>query len=116
MPLVHYKQGKLLIDVHAIDSDEIREAVNLEAPFTSSSQLQNVSLRLQSHLATAYRTFISRSLDHLLKEQELSALLLEPLMLGAGSLRFVDPLYQKVLVQECRSRGLPIVFDENATG
>ena len=33
-------------------------------------------------------------------------------MLGAGGLKFIDPLYQKVVVQECRGRGIPIVFDE----
>ena len=36
-------------------------------------------------------------------------------MLGAGGLKFIDPLFQKVLVQECRSRGLPIVYDEVRT-
>jgi hypothetical protein len=33
-------------------------------------------------------------------------------MLGAGGLKFIDPLYQRVIVQECRERGIPVVFDE----
>ena len=33
-------------------------------------------------------------------------------MLGAGGLKFIDPLYQKVCIQECRLRGIPIVYDE----
>ena len=33
-------------------------------------------------------------------------------MIGAGGMKFIDPLYQKVLVQECRARGIPIVYDE----
>ena len=33
-------------------------------------------------------------------------------MLGAGGLKFIDPLFQKVCVQECRLRGIPIVYDE----
>ncbi|KAJ1424044.1 pyridoxal phosphate-dependent transferase [Ochromonadaceae sp. CCMP2298] len=37
-------------------------------------------------------------------------------MLGAGGLVFLDPLFQKVLVQECKSRGIPVVFDEVAVG
>ena len=37
-------------------------------------------------------------------------------MVGAGGLKFIDPLYQRVLIQECRKRGLPIVYDEVAVG
>lgn len=36
-------------------------------------------------------------------------------MLGAGGLKFIDPLYQRVIVQECRERGIPVVFDEVLT-
>jgi bifunctional dethiobiotin synthetase / adenosylmethionine---8-amino-7-oxononanoate aminotransferase len=36
-------------------------------------------------------------------------------MLGAGGLKFIDPLFQKVVVAECRSRGIPIVYDEVMT-
>ncbi|CAN0567910.1 unnamed protein product, partial [Ectocarpus sp. 12 AP-2014] len=42
----------------------------------------------------------------------LGSLLLEPLVMGAGGMVFVDPLFQRVLVQECRARGLPVIFDE----
>ena len=46
------------------------------------------------------------------KGQQLGAFLMEPLMLGAGGLKFIDPLFQKICVQECRLRGIPIVYDE----
>ena len=54
-------------------------------------------------------------LDHSSGEnriRNIGAFLLEPLMLGAGCLKFIDPLYQKVFITECRSRGIPVVYDE----
>jgi dethiobiotin synthetase/adenosylmethionine--8-amino-7-oxononanoate aminotransferase len=46
------------------------------------------------------RTFIERGTTATATPAvTIGALLLEPLMLGAGGLKFVDPLYQKVLVQ-----------------
>lgn len=45
---------------------------------------------------------------------QLGALVIEPLMLGAGGLQFVDPLFQTELVEACRERRIPIVFDEVA--
>ena len=30
---------------------------------------------------------------------------------GSG-VRFIDPLFQKILVQRCKQLGLPVVFDE----
>jgi 4-aminobutyrate aminotransferase-like enzyme len=69
--------------------------------------------RVGSNLEDKYRGFIRSYLDDCdSKGIQLGALLMEPLMLGAGGLKFIDPLFQKVLVQESRSRGMPIVFDE----
>lgn len=66
-----------------------------------------------SDLEKKYRKFITAYLDDCeAKGLRLGAVLLEPLMLGAGGLKFIDPLYQRVVVQECRGRGIPIVFDE----
>lgn len=35
---------------------------------------------------------------------------------GAGGMRIVDPLFHRVLVNECRSRRIPVVYDEVFTG
>ena len=40
------------------------------------------------------------------------ALVVEPLLLGAGGMVLVDPLWQRTLIHVCRHRGLPVVFDE----
>lgn len=35
---------------------------------------------------------------------------------GAGGMQMVDPLFQRVLVRECRSLKVPVIFDEVFTG
>ncbi len=46
----------------------------------------------------------------------IGALLLEPVIQGAGGMKLIDPLFQKILIQECRKRKIPIIFDEVFTG
>ncbi|CAM9536742.1 unnamed protein product [Pylaiella littoralis] len=46
----------------------------------------------------------------------LGSLLLEPIVMGAGGMVFVDPLFQRILVQECRARGMPVIYDEVFSG
>ena len=87
----------------------------------------DVERRLGTALAQAYREFIHHSLDNI--ETEIAALVLEPLVMGAGGMVFVDPLFQRVLVDEVRSRppslepsseggwsGIPVIFDEVFVG
>lgn len=37
-------------------------------------------------------------------------------ILAAGGMHMVDPLFQRVLVNECRSKKIPVIFDEVFTG
>ena len=37
-------------------------------------------------------------------------------VLGSGGMLMIDPLFQRVLVNECRSRKIPVIFDEVFTG
>ncbi|CDF33434.1 unnamed protein product [Chondrus crispus] len=47
---------------------------------------------------------------------EFGALLIEPVLQGAGGMRLIDPAFQRALVAECRARGVPVIFDEVFTG
>jgi dethiobiotin synthetase/adenosylmethionine--8-amino-7-oxononanoate aminotransferase len=85
-----------------------------------------------------YEAHIERTLDELVKKQgrKFGALVMEPVILGAGGMLFADPLFQQTLVRVVRrydfgngSRvnsisagddltwsGLPVMFDEVFTG
>jgi dethiobiotin synthetase/adenosylmethionine--8-amino-7-oxononanoate aminotransferase len=85
-----------------------------------------------------YEAYIEKTLDELVKEQgkKFGALIMEPVILGAGGMIFVDPLFQQSLVRVVRRynfspsspnatpsqsdghvwSGLPVVFDEVFTG
>ena len=87
----------------------------------------DVEGRLETILAQVYKKFVERSLDSI--KTEIAALVLEPLVMGAGGMIFVDPLFQRILVDVVRSRspqtkssseggwsGIPVVFDEVFVG
>ncbi|CAM9640842.1 unnamed protein product, partial [Ascophyllum nodosum] len=63
-------------------------------------------------LAALYRTHVRSKMDEFEAEDGvvLGSLLLEPIVMGAGGMIFVDPLFQRVL--ECRKRGMPVIYDE----
>ena len=93
----------------------------------SLNAVYDVDKRLGTALAQVYREFVKYSLDNI--KTEIAALVLEPLVMGAGGMIFVDPLFQRVLVEEVRSRpppvepstkgrwsGIPVIFDEVFVG
>ncbi|BGP42770.1 hypothetical protein JCM10450v2_006881 [Rhodotorula kratochvilovae] len=112
------------------------------ARYQSLTQLYDVDARARDDpLAQTYREQIERQLDARLARGDgirFGALVLEPVVMGAGGMIFVDPLYQHVLVDVVRTnrrlfpseaptpassidstpvwRGLPVIFDEVFVG
>ncbi|KAK7454514.1 hypothetical protein VKT23_011268 [Stygiomarasmius scandens] len=96
----------------------------------SMASTYDVEKRLSEpdELATVYRDYLERTLTSLRKngDFQLGALVLEPLIMGAGGMIFVDPLFQRVLVDVVRGldstpaksgwSGLPVIFDEVFVG
>ncbi|KAJ6993934.1 bifunctional dethiobiotin synthetase/7,8-diamino-pelargonic acid aminotransferase [Populus alba x Populus x berolinensis] len=75
--------------------------------------------RDKSNLTGVYSSYISQKLLQYpgLKESiHVGALIIEPVIQGAGGMLMIDPLFQRVLVSECRSRNIPVIFDEVFTG
>ena len=91
--------------------------------------------------AQFYADYVTRTLTHLThqQKQKFGALILEPLIMGAGGMIFVDPLFQRTLISTIRANpriinpeyeatsttksedptswsGLPIIADEVFTG
>ncbi|KAJ1026820.1 hypothetical protein NDA16_002117 [Ustilago loliicola] len=123
--------------------------VVFQKSYTSMQQVYDVESRLKNGdpLVEFYRNSIRDQLRNLTVEQQrkFGALVLEPLVMGAGGMIFVDPLFQRVLIDTCRSssdlfsltdapltpptspagtekvkegdwRGIPVIFDEVFSG
>lgn len=95
----------------------------------------DVPRRLHSPLAEVYRDYIQTTIEKLKQRHgpSFAALVLEPLVLGAGGMIFVDPLFQRVMIDTVRAafssssspsrsedhtawQGLPVIFDEVFVG
>ncbi|ORY69120.1 pyridoxal phosphate-dependent transferase [Pseudomassariella vexata] len=111
---------------------------NERESFSSLADIFNIEHREHSGFGRLYAYFIQQTLENLVKKQgrKFGALILEPLVLGAGGMLFVDPLFQHMLIKTVRQNpeliepslpipgpssskswtGLPIIFDEVFTG
>jgi dethiobiotin synthetase/adenosylmethionine--8-amino-7-oxononanoate aminotransferase len=80
--------------------------------------------RLAGPAAAAYEATIAAAIDAheqlpdspAGKPRVLSALLFEPVLMGAGGMLLVDPAWQAALVRAARARRIPIIADEVFTG
>ncbi len=123
-PTVGIKDGNVSINLPAsLTSMSHSEAVKAK----SLSWVYEVEDRLHTPLARAYAMYITRALEALKKRggPTIAALVLEPLLMGAGGMMFVDPLFQRILIDTVRGRrsgsssqwsGIPVIFDEVFVG
>lgn len=119
----------------------VEAPVGMEEEFGSAQYFEHqdniFDLENRGH-SPQYEAYIEKVLDKLVKEQgkKFGALVMEPVILGAGGMMFVDPLFQQSLVRVVRRynfspasaaappperdenewSGLPVVFDEVFTG
>lgn len=66
-----------------------------------------------------YYNYIQHTIDAYLaanQNVDLAALLLEPIMLGAGGMRLIDPAFQRALVDVAKRLQMPVIFDEVFSG
>ncbi|KAJ8132290.1 hypothetical protein O1611_g1334 [Lasiodiplodia mahajangana] len=108
-----------------------------EQSFSHLSEIFDLERRIARGDHKLYEAYILSTLrKHLNDGRKFGALILEPIVLGAGGMVLVDPLFQHTLVQVVRGaaldfgshrspsfpdddihwRGLPVVFDEVFTG
>ena len=50
------------------------------------------------------------------KNSIIGSVVIEPLLLGAGGMKFVDPLWQRALMDVAKTKNVPVIFDEVASG
>lgn len=130
-PTFKLKKGRWVIELPA----DMGAPSHLERSFDSMDGIFDLDCRGRS---VEYETYIEKTLDTLVKDQQrkFGALVMEPVILGAGGMMFVDPLFQKSVVEVVRRydfsmgsqsiaseqadphgwTGLPVMFDEVFTG
>ncbi|KAH7912327.1 pyridoxal phosphate-dependent transferase [Hygrophoropsis aurantiaca] len=118
-PTVSMQKGSIKISLPTALSTTSQ---NPSETFKSLSHVYDVNARLDTPLAILYRNHIERTLQDLKEHgHKLAALVLEPLVMGAGGMIFVDPLFQRLMVEVVRDPKifqfpLPVIFDEVFVG
>lgn len=117
-PTVSIKDGNFLV---TLPFPKSASASSIQ--FDDLDSIYNVENRLSSPLADTYRKHVKSTLRALRQngQRRLAALVLEPMVMGAGGMIFVDPLFQRVLVDAVRDTSLfdnplPVIFDEVFVG
>jgi membrane protein CcdC involved in cytochrome C biogenesis len=54
--------------------------------------------------------------EHREVNKKIGSVVIEPLLLGAGGMKFVDPLWQRALIDVAKAHNVPVIFDEVAAG
>ncbi|KAK3937778.1 pyridoxal phosphate-dependent transferase [Diplogelasinospora grovesii] len=133
-PTVVCRDGEWVVELPA----DLREHLgNGGQKFETLSHVFNVKHREDRGESQKYEAYIVETLKKLQqKGHRFGALMLEPVVLGAGGMMLVDPLFQRTLVSvvrqhpelfgtaECTASegdettwtGLPVIFDEVFTG
>lgn len=133
-----FPQVKMVDGVWRVEMGALQdESLGQDLEFSSLQAVFDLESRVSSEAATRYREYIYRTIRHEVhKGTKFGALILEPVLLGAGGMLFSDPLFQRCLVDVVRSNptlfhpapeqqqvqeqstwsGLPVIFDEVFTG
>ncbi|SPO01559.1 related to adenosylmethionine-8-amino-7-oxononanoate aminotransferase [Cephalotrichum gorgonifer] len=131
-PTIRCFNGEWLVDVPS----SLRGDLGNGAGFDSLSGVFELGARTKSDTFDDYKRYIHSTLERLHAEgRKFGALMIEPIILGAGGMIFVDPLFQRALIDVVRENphlfgravssapqdentwaGLPVVFDEVFTG
>ncbi len=137
-PQVSMRMGRWEVEVPSSMSEDTQTSSTL----TFHSLTSIFDYHSRSKDATMYRSYISRTLRSLTHDQQrrFGALIIEPILMGAGGMIFVDPLFQRTLITTVREdpsltnplyevsptqpepkdpaewTGLPLIADEVFTG
>ncbi|KAL6236719.1 hypothetical protein BDW75DRAFT_104400 [Aspergillus navahoensis] len=134
-PLVKMSQGVWNVEVPA----ELQASLSESQQFSSLDAVFDLESRVRSDVGERYRKYILETIERLVVREgkKFGALIMEPIILGAGGMLFCDPLFQRCLADVVRSNpqlfnqdgsarlhpqtdlswsGLPVIFDEVFTG
>ncbi|OJD16263.1 dethiobiotin synthase [Emergomyces pasteurianus Ep9510] len=131
-PTVKMVRGNWIVEIPA----ELKKSLGANAEFPTLQSIFDLAQREKSETGRRYKTYIKKSLEKLVRQdgRKFGALIMEPVILGAGGMLFADPLFQHAMVEVIRENpdligqghtlpmsdhtwsGLPVIFDEVFTG
>ncbi|KAH0536615.1 putative secondary metabolism biosynthetic enzyme [Glutinoglossum americanum] len=133
-----YPRVKMIKGTWVVEPPEgLEDELGPGASFASLGAVFDVEARKRSCRDRSYKKYILSTLERLIKEERkrFGALVMEPVVLGAGGMVLVDPLFQHTLATVIRSTprlfppssspsplplntwtGIPIITDEVFTG
>jgi dethiobiotin synthetase/adenosylmethionine--8-amino-7-oxononanoate aminotransferase len=130
-PQVRLRDGQWIVE----PPKSMRKAVGKTRTFNSLEEVFDLEARRADW--GRYRSYLDAELWHLRQQgHKFGALVMEPVILGAGGMLFADPLFQRCLVDAVRGidpnadsaramdaqgkdkdwQGMPVIFDEVFTG
>ena len=115
-PTLGFKDGVLSINFR----EGLEPSPDTVTEFETIEQVMDVDARMISRkLFSQYKEVIEMQwlvYEHSSVTKKIASVVIEPLLLGAGGMKFVDPLWQRALMEVAESRGVPVIFDEVASG
>jgi dethiobiotin synthetase/adenosylmethionine--8-amino-7-oxononanoate aminotransferase len=130
-PQVKLRDGQWIVE----PPKSLHKAVGKTRTFNSLEEIFDLEARRADW--GRYRSYLDAELWHLRQQgHKFGALIMEPVILGAGGMMFADPLFQRCLVDAVRGidpnmdsaramdaqgadkdwQGMPVIFDEVFTG
>ncbi|KAI9296980.1 PLP-dependent transferase [Neoconidiobolus thromboides FSU 785] len=82
------------------------------------NSLFNLNQRMneEDELYQIYNNYINEQYNNIPNKKEIAALLIEPVIMGAGGMILVDPLFQRLLINKLQHENKLIIIDEVFTG
>jgi dethiobiotin synthetase/adenosylmethionine--8-amino-7-oxononanoate aminotransferase len=109
-PTLGFKDGVLSIDFP--DDDDTYE-------FDSIKKAMDIDARKLTNLYAHYAEMIEMQwlvYEHKEVTKKIGSVVIEPILLGAGGMKFIDPLWQRALIDVAKGHNVPVIFDEVASG
>ena len=88
--------------------------------FESIDRAMDIQTRMiKRKLIATYREYIDLQwlvYEHKEVDTKIACVIIEPTLVGAGGMKFVDPLWQRALMDIAQEKKIPVVFDEITAG
>jgi len=115
-PTLGYRRGQLSISF----PEGLEATEKAITSFDSIADAMDINARLLSpRLLSEYREIIEMQwlvYEHKEVNRKIGCLVLEPILQASGGMKFVDPVWQRALIDVAKKRNIPVIFDEATSG